>query len=115
MVFLACVTRTNPRREKIQKNYSQDICSILLDDLRAAVGRNEAVEVGVTRGLSGDLFDSNWPQPVIANFLESLLLLLLWSYITPRAYHTKRQKNRPQPVIVNFAQRQTPFWTKGIH
>ena len=65
------------------------------------------------RGLSGDLFDSNWPQPVIANFAESLLLLLLsQSYFRkakklvrltfqtkklvtrPHAYQTKRPQKR---------------------
>ena len=75
------------------------------------------------RGLSGDLFDSNWPQPVIANFAESLLLLLLRSYIrkaknvgqvyfldqeicaqTSCLSHLRMNKNWLQLVIANFGE-----------
>ena len=66
VAFSAGVTTfpTGPHRPT--QKYSPDI----FPDMRAAA---VGPKWRLMRGLSGDLFDSNWPQPVIANFAGCLV------------------------------------------
>ena len=59
------------------------------------------------RGLSGDLFDANWPQPVIANFAESLILL----YYEPSLADTKFVLSKhQQQVFLHFSSPYSLHW-----